>query len=163
MTLDRLTVLCVGNLLMHDEGLGPRVASELLSLYEVPENVSILDRGVMGMAILSDLRAADKVLVVDALDHTGFAPGTVLSFKPDDMANYSGLKGAHDLRLSDVLAAAALVGIEPEVDCLGVQVKEINSLEAHIGLSPALEAALPAVLAAIENWLEHQGSPIIRS
>ncbi|MCL2882952.1 MAG: hydrogenase maturation protease [Coriobacteriia bacterium] len=162
MTLDRLTVLCVGNLLMHDEGLGPRVASELLSSYQLPDNVLVLDRGVMGMAILADLRAADKVLIVDALDHTGFAPGTVLSFTPDQMASYSGLKGAHDLRLTDVLAAAALVGIDPKVDCLGVQVKEINSLEAHIGLSLPLEDAIPAVLVAIEGWLADQGSPIIR-
>jgi len=155
-----LLILCIGNLLMSDEGFGPRIASELLAAYTLPDNVCVLDRGVMGLALLADLRRADAVLIVDALDHTGFSPGTICRFQPDQIATYSGPKGAHDIRLSDVLAAAALAGITPVVDCLGVQIRELNSLEAHIGLSPELESALPTVLAAVCDWLSERGATL---
>jgi hydrogenase maturation protease len=157
----RLLILCIGNLLMLDEGLGPQVAAELLARYELPDNVEVLDRGVMGMALLADLRRADAVLVVDALDNTGYLPGTVCAFAPDDLAYDAGPKGAHDMRIADVLAAAALLGVQPQVDCLGVQVKDMNPKDYQIGLTPEVEAALPAVIEYVEKWIYRRGIVLI--
>ncbi|MCL1879169.1 MAG: hydrogenase maturation protease [Actinomycetia bacterium] len=153
----RIVILCVGNLLLCDEGLGPQVAAELTASYEFPANVEVLDRGVMGMAVLADIKAADDLLIIDAVDRSGQPPGTVLRFQPEDLASYQTFKGAHDVRLADVLAAAALVGISPQCECLGVQVVEINPAEYRIGLTPAVQAALPLLLSEIELYLSARG------
>lgn len=156
-TEPHILILCIGNLLLLDEGFGPRVAEALLAGYELPPSVSVLDRGVMGMAILADLRGVGRLLVIDALDGTGEPPGTILGFKPEELAGGPAFRGAHDIRLADVLAAAALIGLEPEVDCLGVQVGQIPSDVCQIGLTPAVEAALPQMVGLALAWLASQG------
>ena len=138
---------------MLDEGVGPRVARELLQAGNLPENVTVLDRGVMGMSLLSDFKDADSILIVDAVDNTGLEPGTVVTFKPEDIAHYQSFNGAHDTRLADVLQAAALLGYSPEVDCLGVQIQSMAAENFEIGLTPPVEAALPMLVQSCLDYI----------
>ena len=142
---------------MLDEGFGPRVAQELLRRYSFPENVEVLDRGTMGMTLLSDLRRFDVVLLIDAVDNTGKPSGTVVTYLPEDIASYEAPHGAHDTRFIDVLEAAALLGHKPEGHCLGVQVQDMDPLDYIIGLTPPVEAAVPFVIECILGFLEERG------
>ena len=153
----RILIICVGNVLLLDEGFGPHLATELTDHYSLPPQVTVLDRGVMGMAMLSDLRAADEVLIIDALDNTGQPPGTILQFTPEDLADQQVFHGAHDTRLIDVLNAAALLGINPPVTCLGVQIESLSPEAFRIGLTPAVEAALPLMMEIVLDWLSERG------
>lgn len=150
----KILILCIGNILLLDEGVGPRVAEELTENHELPPNVQVLDRGCMGMALLSDLKEADKVLVVDAVDNTGLAPGTVVTFKPDDIAPYQAFHGAHDIKLVDVLQAALLLGYTPEVDCLGVQIQNMTPEDYAIGLTPPVEEAVPVLVQSCLDYID---------
>jgi hydrogenase maturation protease len=153
----RVAVLCVGNILLLDEGVGPRVARELLERYDFPENVEVLDRGTMGMALLADLKRFDLLLLVDAVDNTGKPPGTVVTFLPDEIAPYEAFHGAHDTRFIDVLEAAALIGFAPEAHCLGVQVLNMSPADFTIGLTPPVEAAVPFLVECVCGFLEQRG------
>ena len=150
----RILILCIGNILLLDEGVGPRVAQELSEHHALPDGVTVLDRGCMGLSLLADLKGADKVLVVDAVDNTGLAPGTVVTFKPEDIAPYQAFHGAHDTRLVDVLQALELLGYQPEVDCLGVQVENMSPENFCIGLTPAVEAAVPVLVQSCLDYIE---------
>ena len=153
-----ILILCIGNILMLDEGVGPRVAEELASNHELPEGVTVLDRGCMGMSLLADLKQAHKVLVVDAVDNTGLAPGTIVTFKPEDIAPYQTFHGAHDTRLVDVLQALDLLGYTPEVDCLGVQIQSMAPEDFIIGLTPPVEEALPQLVQSCLDYIEAYAS-----
>ncbi|MDR2957479.1 MAG: hydrogenase maturation protease [Coriobacteriales bacterium] len=153
----QILILCIGNSLLLDEGFGPWIANELLLRYVFPAEVTILDRGVMGMAILADLRQADEVLIIDALDNTGQAPGTIMEFRPEDLAAQQIFHGAHDISMIDVIRAASLVGINPSFTCYGVQVKEISLAEYQIGLTPEVLAAVPLMIDIIIAWLDQRG------
>jgi len=142
---------------MQDEGLGPRVAWELTERYMFPNNVEVIDRGTMGMALLADLKRFDVILLVDAVDNTGTPPGTVLTYLPEDIAPYEAFHGAHDARFIDVLEAAALLGYSPQCHCVGVQVQDMNPDEYTISLTPAVEAALPFLIQCIMGFLERFG------
>jgi hydrogenase maturation protease len=156
-TSKRIAVIGVGNVLLLDEGLGPRVAHELLQRYSFPEHVDVFDCATMGMQLLGILRGYDLVCVVDAVDGTGLAPGSVVSFAPDDIARHEGFSGAHDARLADVLNAAKLLGLHIDGHCFGVQVENMSPAAFCIGLTPAVEAALPLVLDAVIGFLAKQG------
>jgi len=148
--------------LLLDEGFGPRVAEELLGRYAFPPNVTIMDRGVMGMAILSDLKSADEVLIIDALDKTGNPPGTIMQFSPEDLVDYQVFHGAHDVRIIDVLNAASLIGINPQVTCLGVQIKDMWPATFEIGLTEELDNALSLMVALVISWLSERGVEVSR-
>jgi len=154
---EHLAVICVGNELLHDEGVGPAVAKRLLEGYEFPENVEILDCGTMGFAIMDEIMTHDYILTVDAVEGTGEVPGTVFTFKPEDIGGPQVSRGAHDTRLIDVLDACRLIGLEPVGECVGVQVSGIDAEEVGIGLSPEVEAAVPLVCETVLAMLCNHG------
>jgi hydrogenase maturation protease len=149
--------LGVGNALVRDEGIGPRVVDALVSTYVLPPHVRIVDAGTLGFAMMHLLRDADHVIVVDAVNGTGRPPGTVLRLKPEHFAPNQVLHSLHDVRLVDVLNAARLVGVDPEVECIGIQVEDIAPEEFTIGLTPSVEAAVPRAVAAVLMLLEERG------
>lgn len=145
----RTLVMGVGNPLMGDEGVGPRVVEWLRSRFEFGGDVDVVDAGTMGFTILNLFEAVDRVLVIDAVDGSGHPPGTVLLLSPEDMAPNQVLHSLHDLRLTDVLDAARLVGMDPEVTCIGVQVERI--VQWQVELAPVVEASIePAARAALD-------------
>ena len=157
----QVLILCIGNILMLDEGIGPRIAAELLARYVFPENVAVLDRATMGMQLISELRQYDVALVVDAVDNSGHPPGTVVRYTPDELARYDTFHGAHDTRFVDVLDAAALLGYSPEGHCLGVQVENMSPAELTIGLTPAVEEAVPLLLFSVLDFLAERGVKVV--
>ncbi|MFA5844729.1 MAG: hydrogenase maturation protease [Coriobacteriia bacterium] len=152
---ERITVMGVGNPLCRDEGIGPRVTEELLSRFEFPDHVRVIDAGTMGMGILNLFRECDFLLVVDAVDGTGEPPGTVVRVAAEDVAGNQVMHSLHDVRLIDVLQAAELIGARPQATFVGVQARDIGGPE--IGLSPEVAAAVPAAVDAVLAVLAERG------
>lgn len=152
---ERILVMCVGNPLMGDEGVGPRCAEHLMKHYSFPDNVEVVDAGTMGFGILNMFQGVDFVIVVDAVQGTGYGAGTVVALDPEGMAPNQILHSLHDARLTDVLDAATLMGLEPEVTCIGVQVDEI--VQWQLELSPPVEAAVPLAVSAVVEVLARRG------
>ena len=155
MSVERVTVMGIGNPLMMDEGVGVRVMEVMMGTLQFPDNVTLVDAGTMGMGILNLFKECDYLLVVDAVDGTGEAPGTVVRLTPEDLAPNQVKHSMHDVRLVDVLEAAMLMGNRPEADCIGIQIADMGHVE--IGLSPAVEAAIPAAVAATLAVLAERG------
>lgn len=154
-TTPRILVMGVGNPLMRDEGIGPRVAELLLSGYTFPENVEVVDAGSMSFMILDMLREIDHLVIVDAMKGTGHPAGTVLRLTPEELAENQVLHSLHDLRVPDVLAAAALMGHAPDTIAIGVQIESIDPW--ILELSEPCEAALPIAVSAVLDQLEELG------
>lgn len=157
MNNERVLVMGIGNVLMRDEGLGCRVAEELVARFEFPDNVDVIDSGTMGMTILNLFGEYDFLLVVDAVDGTGLPPGTVIRLDPEDIAPNQVMHSLHDLRFVDVLQAAELIGCRPEGHCVGVQVQDMSPVELTIGLSDPVEAALDTAIDAVLTVLAERG------
>ncbi len=148
-----ILVLGVGNPLMRDEGVGPRTVEFMLEGFEFPETVEIIDAGTMGYMILDLLRGRQRLLIIDAMKDTGHEPGTVLLLSAEDIAPNTVLHSMHDLRVVDVLQAGALMGIEVETLCVGVQIESIEEWVTE--LSDPVQAAIPmAASVAFEVLLE---------
>ncbi|MBS5449935.1 MAG: hydrogenase maturation protease [Coriobacteriia bacterium] len=153
----RVAVICIGNELLLDEGVGPACGRYLAARYELPTEVDVLDRAVMGMAIISDLRSYDRALVLDAVEVPGAEPGALFSFAPEDAATSGpGTLSLHEMRFADVLAAAALMGVSCEGHCLGVQVENMSPANFTMGLTPRVAAAVPLLAAAAARWLRDE-------
>ena len=160
-----IAVICVGNKLMLDDGLGPAVYEELVARYEFPENVELFDVGCLSMDMLPYVRDFDVVITVDAVDGTDAEPGTVFRFEPDAMARRSGATASlHDLKLVDLFDAALLLGYESQGLCLGMQVENPSPPAATIGLTPKVHAALPLLVDTVAGELARLGSaPVPRA
>jgi hydrogenase maturation protease len=152
---EKILVMGVGNPLMRDEGAGPRTVELIMNAYEFPPNVEVVDCGTMGYTILDVLRGVDHLIVIDALRDPELEPGTVVRLEPDDFASSQVMHSLHDVRLPEVLQAAALIGHEPKTVAIGIQIESIE--EWVLELSQPVAAALPRAVEAVLEELRALG------
>jgi len=142
----RTVIVGVGNPLARDEGLGPR-AIELLQRCSLPENVDAIDAGTDLLAVIPELEAAERVILIDAIQ-AGREPGTVQRFTLDELlekaADVSPWRSAHDLTVVTAVRLAQTTGIRlPPTIVFGVEPGEVALGE---GLTAAVEAALDGLI-----------------
>lgn len=142
-----ILILGLGNPLRGDDGIGPRVVEEL-NRRGLPEGVTALDGGTGGLDLLNVLEGRERVVIVDAAE-IGREPGQFVRFTPDEMRLTRSTEtfSSHHAGLAEALALAEALGRPlPEIVILGVQPA---AMEWREGLSPAVEATLPAVVEAL--------------
>lgn len=149
-------VLGIGNLLWADEGFGVRAAEALQARYHLPPDILVVDGGTQGLALIPWLRAARRVIVLDAVD-LGLAPGALTLLRDAEIPRLMGARrlSLHQTTFMDVLAAVELLGGGPEAMwVVGVQPGELDDFGG--GLTPpvaaALEGALEQVITALVAW-----------
>lgn len=159
MTLPRVLVVGVGNVLHGDDGFGVAVVQQL-EHRPLPPGVAVAETGIGGIHLVHELMAGyDALVVVDAVDR-GRPPGTVMVIEAEviDVGPMS-VEERHDL-LADMhlatperaLMVARAVGVLPEQTIIvGCQPVEIETL--GIGLTPTMTAAVETAVAEIENLL----------
>lgn len=145
----RVLVLGVGNLLLQDDGAGLELL-ERLRENPVP-GVDYVDGGTQGLALGGVLAERDAVLVLDAVKF-GVEPGTVHRIDDPLESRPPRAESAHEANAGDLLAAAALLGDLPS--CAVVVGIEPEIVRTGIGLSPRVQAALPAAVAVARRALE---------
>jgi hydrogenase maturation protease len=143
--MKKIVVLGVGNRLMGDDGFGPRVI-EALEKRDIPPNVELMDAGVGGMAILSWIEGADKVVIIDSVQTGNEPPGTIYRFTDKELPpSEMFMLSLHDLNLVDTINIGRVVQKMPdEIVIYGVEVKRIA--EFTIEMTPEVEAAMAEVI-----------------
>jgi len=145
MTDKKIKILGCGNTLVGDDGVGIRIIERLREL-KLPPNVEVIDAGVGGLAILSWIEDADKVIIVDAVQTGNEPPGTVYEFTDKELPpSNMFMLSLHDLNLVDTINVGRLVQKMPgEIVIIGVEVKRVAEFTKE--LTPEVEAAIPEVL-----------------
>jgi hydrogenase maturation protease len=152
--MKKTLVLGLGNILLSDEGVGVRVVERLQERYEFPPDVELLDGGTLGMDLLAYVEAADRLLVLDALD-MGAEPGTLGHLEGEEVPAFLSIKiSPHQMGLSDLLAAARLREVYPEeIVLLGVQPAVIDvGLELSPVVAAQVDALVDKAVAELHRW-----------
>ncbi|QID17464.1 hydrogenase maturation protease [Nitrogeniibacter mangrovi] len=145
MASEPIHIVCVGNALHGDDGLGEAVW-ERLSATALPAHVRLHHAPFMGPAAVSCFEHCARVIVVDALSGFG-APGSVHSLRGDDVAAESSVLG-HGAGLGQWLAQLPLwLDAVPAVEVVGVEMARLQPFSP--GLSAPVREALPAVCARV--------------
>ena len=144
-------VLGLGNTIMSDDGVGPRVIGLLEQQGGLPEGVTLLDGGTLGLDLLPRLEGIERLVIVDAVE-TGQPPGSLTRLSGDEVPLALETKlSPHQMGLKDLLAVALLLGqLPPEIILIGVQPAHI---EMDTELSPYVLARLPELVAMVHQEL----------
>ena len=147
----RILVAGIGNIFLGDDGFGPEVMRRMPDGFAGP-NVQLVDYGIRGMHLAYDLLDGCAALVlVDAIPNQG-NPGTLHVFEADheSLAATAGLD-AHAMDPGAVFASLnALGGTPPYTVVIGCEVADVDE---NMGLSEAVEAAVPAAVEAVKSVL----------
>ena len=150
-----ILVLGLGNILLGDEGVGVRVVEAMAADYTFDPAVDLVDGGTSGMDMIDIVAERDHVIVVDAVN-TGAAPGTVVRLTGGAVpAFFRNRISPHQLGLSDLLAALALMDRSPKdltlIGCVP------QSMATALELTPTVAARVPEMLAMLVDTLAGLG------
>jgi len=140
----KVAVICVGNELMLDDGLGIEAYRQLSETYSFPDCVDLFCAGCLTMDMVAKVDEYDLMITVDAIDETGHPAGTIFRYTPDDVARRGTPMGSlHELKLADLFDAAALLDYSCKGVCIGMQVENGTPSDFVQGLTPPVLAKMP--------------------
>ena len=139
-----IMILGVGCILFSDEGFGIRVIEKLQELYEFPDNVSIVDGGVLGISLLGVISEADQLIVVDAIRNKK-AVGSLYRLEGNAIPERIRAKNSlHQIDFIEALTLCQALDKVPETVIVGVEPEDIDTLS--IDLTPAIQTKIDPVI-----------------
>jgi len=153
--LKSIMVIGVGNVLMTDEGFGIHVVKRMEQMFEFPENVEIVDGGVLGVHLLGINSKPDYLIVVDVV-RGGGQPGDLYRIEQKDIpARIRAKNSVHQVDFLEALALCQAMDHQPEVVVLGVEPEDIKTLTT--GLTETTEKKVGPVIDLVVAELEKLG------
>jgi hydrogenase maturation protease len=149
-------ILGVGCILFSDEGFGVRVIETIQERYEFPDNVLVVDGGVLGINLLGVISKPDHLIVVDAIRNKG---------KPGDLYRLAGqaiperIRAKNSLHQVDFLEALTLcqaLDKVPETVILGVEPEDIETLSTE--LTAATQSKVDPIIDKVLSEIKRLGA-----
>ena len=151
-------VLGLGNIIMRDEGLGVRACERLTQRYRLPDDVTVLDGGTLGLDLLPYLEGVTDLLIIDAVSAGGSA-GSLVRLANEQIPQALALKmSMHQVELQELLAVMALRGQAPPRCVLWGM--EPLILEPGLDLSEPVAMNLDALVTSVVAELRSWGIPV---
>lgn len=123
--MSKILILGIGNDILTDDGIGPRLVSELRD--EMDSN--LLDFMTMasgGLEILEIIKDYKQVIIVDAIKTEGGVPGDIYYLTPSNFKETLHISSFHDvsfltgLKLADKLDMA----VPEQIDIIAIEILE---------------------------------------
>ncbi len=155
MATEQILILGVGNILLTDEGVGIRVIERIQERYEFPDNVSVLDGGVLGLSLLGVISEADLLIVVDAVKN-GKEPGALCRLTGDQVPKRILAKNSlHQVDFLETLTSCQALDKVPETVILGIEPLDIENLS--IKLTPVVQEKVDSLIDMVLKELDRLG------
>ncbi|GAQ94650.1 hydrogenase maturation protease [Thermodesulfovibrio aggregans] len=147
-------VIGVGNILMQDEGVGPKVAEILKKEYQFDPQIEIIDGGTLGLDLLPYIERFNKILLVDVVNFHK-EPGFIKVLKGEEIPPYLKTKlSVHHVGVQDLIEVARLMGYMPEeLVLVGIQPESIDlGLDLTPTLTVKLNELIEEVIKILQGW-----------
>jgi hydrogenase maturation protease len=130
--LKNIMVIGVGNVLLKDEGFGIHVVKRMQQMYEFPENVELVDGGVLGVHLLGIISKPDYLIVVDVI-RSGGRPGDMYRIEQKDIPERIRAKNSvHQVDFLEALTLCLAMDHQPQTVILGVEPEDIETLDMEL-------------------------------
>ena len=148
-------VLGIGCTLYSDEGFGVRVVEKMQREYEFPENVLLVDGGVLGINLLGLISKPKHLIVVDAIRNKG-KPGDVYRLKGDDIPERIRAKNSlHQVDFLEALTLCQALDHVPETVIVGVEPEDIETLSME--LTPITQSKVDTMIDMVLEEIKRVG------
>jgi len=148
-------ILGIGCILYSDEGFGVRVVEKLQQLYEFPDNILVVDGGVLGINLLGVISKPDHLIVVDAIRNRG-NPGDVYRLQGDAIPERIRAKNSlHQVDFLEALTLCQALDKVPETIILGVEPADIET--QSLELTPVTQSRIDPIIDMVLDELKRFG------
>ena len=150
-----IMILGVGCILFSDEGFGVRVIEAIQERYKFPDNVLVIDGGVLGVNLLGVISKPDHLIVVDAIRNKG-KPGDLYRLAGEQIPERIRAKNSlHQVDFLEALTLCQALDKVPETVILGIEPEDIETLSTE--LTPTTQSKVDAVIEMVLGEIERLG------
>lgn len=154
---ENILVLGVGNVLYSDDGFGICVVDKMNREYEFPENVNVVDGGVLGINLLGVMSGYKHIIIIDTILKKS-KPGDLHRLEKDEIRKR--IMPKNSLHQVDLLEALTLCDImekgRPETVILGIEPKDYTTL--NVGLSDEVKNKIDDIIGMTFQELDRLGA-----
>jgi hydrogenase maturation protease len=148
-------ILGIGSILFSDDGFGIQVAQKLEKEYEFPDNVLVVDGGVLGINLLGVISKPRHLIVVDTMRNQG-KPGDLYRIEGEAIPERIRAKNSlHQVDFLEALTLCQALDNVPKTVIIGIEPEDIQTLS--LVLTPTLQAQVEPVVGMVLNELERLG------
>lgn len=152
MVKEKILVLGIGNDILTDDGIGPKLVRDLGKM-DVPGKVTFNTASVGGLELLETVSGYTRIFIVDAIRTQGGRPGNVYFLSPDDFRQTMHISNLHDISFLTALKLGNKLDYELPSEIMIIAVEIAEDLEFGETLSPALQKQYPGVLSKVYKFL----------
>jgi hydrogenase maturation protease len=138
-------VLGIGNEILSDDGIGPRLVRDLSEMIDDPY-VNFKTAFCGGLEIMEYIRDYEKVIIIDSIYTRKGKPGNVYCFTPSDFRETSNLSNLHDVNFITALHLGDILELNIPSDLHIIAVEIIEDREFSEKLTPLLSMRYPEIL-----------------
>jgi hydrogenase maturation protease len=150
-----IMILGIGSILFSDDGFGIQVARRIEKEYEFPDNVLVVDGGVLGINLLGVISKPRHLIVVDAMRNRG-KPGDIYRLEGDAIPERVRAKNSlHQVDFLEALTLCQALDHVPRTVIIGVEPQDVQTL--GLVLTPAVEAQVESVVQMVLDELARLG------
>jgi hydrogenase maturation protease len=150
-----IMILGIGSILFSDDGFGIQVAQRVGNEYEFPENVLVVDGGVLGINLLGVISKPKHLIVVDTMRNKG-RPGDIYRIEGEAIPERIRAKNSlHQVDFLEALTLCQALDNVPKTVIIGVEPEDIQTLS--LVLTPTLQARVETVIGMVLKELERLG------
>ena len=140
---EKVTILGVGNILLRDEGFGVHFISWFSERYKPSEDVSIIDGGTLGYALIDIICSCENLIVIDVLKAKD-TPGSIYRFNTQEMqAHMLPPTTAHEVTFFDVLFKVELMDELPQTIFLCIVPQDYGNM--NMEMTPVMREKFPVI------------------
>lgn len=145
MTKKKTLILGLGNNILTDDMIGPRLVCDLAQMIDDP-NVQFDTACCGGLEIMEYIKGYEKVVFIDAIRTWDGKPGDVYYFIPPDFRETSHLSSLHDVSFLTALKLGNTLNLGLPDDLHIIAVEIIEDMEFSEEFTPPLKEKYPGIL-----------------
>jgi len=143
----------MGNDILMDDGIGPRLVHDLASMLENPEiQFDVACCG--GLEIMEVIKGFDKVLFIDAIRTKNGKPGDIYYFQPSDFQETLHLSSLHDIGFLTALRLGNSLDLCLPADLHIIAIEIIEDMEFSEELTPELQEKYPRIKKEVADLIK---------
>jgi len=148
-------ILGIGSILYSDDGFGIRVIEQIERDYEFPDDVLVVDGGVLGINLLGVISKPNHLVVVDAIRNRG-NPGDLHRLEGDAIPERIRAKNSlHQVDFLEALTLCQAIDKVPQTVIIGVEPEDIQTLS--LVMTPTVQAQVEPVIRMVLAELDRLG------
>ncbi|MGA1977208.1 MAG: hydrogenase maturation protease [Bacteroidales bacterium] len=148
MIRKKTLILGVGNEILSDDGIGPKLVTNLSRLFN-DANLKFETAGSGGLEIMEYMHGYDKVIFIDAIHTREAKPGKVYYFRPSYFRETSNLSNLHDVNFLTAIRLGDILKLDLPSDLHIIAVEIVEDLEFSEELTPEIKKKYPEILAEV--------------